>query len=212
MEGSEFLATDASQVNWYRLPEGSDLPPGWLDHSSVPEVTKLTDIVEYENSKGNWLHLKDARGAVFSIRLLQAGDYPKERIHKIINDHKRQEGDFSASLPKAFFAAAERAMPFAMEIDKKHALNVTLMKNGILLQTGSSAGTFSERVDWETPPEGLDEDIAFVIDGDLVDFIQKRSYNFYVRLSPGAAGRVMPRMLFETEYSWHLISSIMIAS
>lgn len=203
-EGKKVVSTDGYRINVFEV--SSDFPAFWVSDQSVNELMKFDNLVSYQ-IQGNWIHFSTENGIVFSIKTLNCEKFPKDKIFGAMDVSQPKEGDFSATFPKGLAEVIDRADAFAMDVSSHSAVRLVLSKKNIEVSAERSSGNYVEKIAWDEEITDDIEPITVYVDPVMMSFIFKRSLKFYLSQNQGKNGKVVPRLMFVTEKSRHLMST-----
>lgn len=203
-EGKDVVSTDGFQINRYELK--SELPKFWISDSSANELLKFSDIKEIQQ-QGSWVHFKTEGDAILSVKTLDAEKFPMEKLMKLMSTSEPKEDDLNASFPEELFNAIDRADAFAMDMSDHSAIRLVLSQDKIEVSSERSSGKYAEKVGWAEPIENTFEPITMYVDPEMMLFISKRSLKFYLSKVTSKTGKIIPRLMFISERSQHLMTT-----
>lgn len=206
VSGKEVFSSDGWQINSY-IMDKCKMPCFWISDNSVNEIIKLRKLNGVQ-SQGSWIHFKSEEGIIFSIKTLQSESYPINKIKSMIDVNNPKDDDLHGTFPKELFNAIDRAVSFSIDISEKSAVRLVISKDKIEVSSERSSGKYSEKVSWDTPMEDDFEPITVYVDSIMMQFVGQRSLEFYLIKGPKKNGKVIPRLLFVTENSIHLMSTL----
>lgn len=204
--GKDVVSTDGNQMNHY-IMEDSELPTFWVSDSSANELMKLKKLVALQ-LQGSWVHFKAEDGTIFSVKTLQAEKFPFEKIKNIIDTSDPEKAILHAKFPKDLFAAIDRAVSFSIDISEHNAVRLTLSKEKIEVSSERNSGKYSEKVAWSEEIKEDFEKVIVYVDASMMEFVGQRTVEFYMLKGPVRNGKVLPRLLFVTDSSKHLLSTL----
>lgn len=201
------VSTDGYQINKFEMKE-TELPTFWISDNSVTELLKLSGLVEMQ-LQGTWAHFKSSDGVVFSIKTLQAEKFPFDRVIGLLDTSKPKEGDFHAMFPMELFGAIDRADSFAIDISERSVVRLVLSNQNIEVSAERTSGKYSEKVAWGEGVEFKEtiEPITVYVDATMMSFMAKRSLEFYLQNFKSKTGKAIPRLLFVSDSSCHLMTT-----
>lgn len=201
------VSTDGYQINKFEMKD-TDLPTLWISDNSANELLKLSGLVEMQ-LQGTWAHFKSSDGTVFSIKTLQAEKFPFDRIVALLDTSKPKEDDFHAMFPMELFGAIDRANSFAIDISEHSAVRLVLSNQNIEVSAERTSGKYSEKVAWGEGVEFKEtiEPMTVYVDATMMSFMAKRSLEFYLQKFTAKNGKVIPRLLFVSDSSCHLMTT-----
>ena len=195
------ISTDGWQMNKFKM-EKTKLPEFWISDSSVDELLKIKSFEEMQLND-NWVSFKTKDGLILSLKTLNISQFPCEKVEKLLEVSKPKETDFHAKFPKELFNVIDRATSFGIDISERIAVRLVLSKEKIEVSSERASGKYSEKVAWDEEIKIDFEPITIYVDATMMEFIAKRSLEFYLYNSTG-----VPRLLFVTEQSIHLMSTL----
>lgn len=203
--GADIVSTDGNQMNCYVMKE-IELPEFWISDSSANELLKLKKLVAMQ-IQGPWVHFKAEDGTIFSIKTLQ-GQYPYKTIKNVIDTSDPEKATLHAKFPKELFNAIDRAVSFSIDISEHSAVRLIIGKEKIEVSSERSSGKYSEKVSWEEKIDSDFEPFTVYVDAQMMEFVAQRTVEFYLLKGPIRNGKSLPRLLFVTESSKHLLSTL----
>lgn len=203
-EGKDVISTDGFQINRYTLK--SELPKFWISDNSANELLKFTNIKEIQQ-KGNWVHFRTEDSSIFSVKTLDANKFPMEKLMKLMDTSKPKEDDLNASFPEELFNAIDRADAFAMNISDHSAIRLLLSPEKIEVSAERSSGKYAEKVAWGEGFNAKFDPITMYVDPTMMSFVSKRSVKFYLSKVESKSGKIIPRFMFISENSQHLMTT-----
>ena len=205
-EGDEIISTDGNQMNCYKLKDFK-LPKFWISDNSVAELLKLKKLIAMQVNK-TWCHFKAEDGTIFSIKTLQADKYPADKLLNILNSTNIEKSILHSKFPKGMFEAIDRAVAFSIEISEHLAVRLSISKEKIEISAERSSGKYNEKVSWDEEIKTDFEPLDIYVDANMISFISQRTPEFYLIAGPMVNGKCLPRLLFVTEVSRHLICTL----
>lgn len=202
--GKDVISTDGFQVNHCIIK--SELPKFWISDNSANELLKFTNI-KFIQQQGSWIHFKTEDESIFSIKTLDAEKFPVEKLMKLMDTSKPKKDDLNATFPEELFEAIDRADAFAMDISDHSAIRLVLSPDKIEVSSERSSGKYAEKVSWGEGFEGNFEPITLYVDPTMMSFISKRSLKFYLSKVTSKSGKIIPRFMFVSENSQHLMTT-----
>ena len=203
-EGKNVLSTDGYQVNLCKLK--SDLPKFWISDSSANELLKFNNLKSIQQ-QGNWVHFKAEDGSILSVKTLDAEKFPIEKLKKLMDTSKPKEDDLNATFPEELFNAIDRADTFAMSINDHSAIRLVLSPDKIEVSAERSSGKYAEKVAWGEGFNAEFEPITMYVDPVMMTFVSKRSLKFYLSKVTSKSGKIIPRFMFISDNSQHLMTT-----
>lgn len=205
-EGQDIISTDGNQMNCYTMKE-TELPKFWISDNSANELLKLKKLVSMQ-LQGTWAHFKAEDETMFSIKTLQADTYPASKLKNIIDTSNPEKATLHAKFPKDLFNAIDRAVSFSMDIFDHSAVRLVISKEKIEVSAERSAGKYSEKVDWDEEIKEDFEPLVVYVDAVMMQFVAQRTVEFYLLKGPMRNGKSLPRLLFVTDASKHLLCTL----
>lgn len=206
ISGNTVISTDGMQINKYEF-KNCDIPTIWISDNCVNELIKLRNLIKMQVN-GSWVHFQSEDGTIFSIKTLSTDKFPIEKIIPIIDTANPKKDDLHATFPKELFNAIDRAVSFSIDISERTAVRLIISKEKIEVSSERSAGKYNEKVSWDCEINGDFEPITVYVDTVMMEFAGQRSLEFYLMKGPLKNGKVIPRLLFVTENSLHLMSTL----
>lgn len=203
VEGSDAVSTDGYQMNIFSMKKS--LPRFWISDNSVNEILKLKKLVAMQ-LQGAWVHFKSDDGILFSVKTLQAEKFPFEKVKKIMDTTNSQKALLHAKFPKEMFEAIDRASSFSVDIDEHLGVKLIISKKKIEVSSERSSGKYNEKIDWEEELAVDFEPFVVYVDIQMMGFVAQRTTEFYLLQNNSA--KDTPRLLFVTENSKHLLSTL----
>lgn len=203
-DGKDIVSTDGFQINRYNVK--SDLPKFWISDSSANELLKFSNFKEIQK-QGNWVHFRTEDGSIFSVKTLDANKFPMEKLLKLMDTSQPKEDDLNATFPEELFNAIDRADAFAMDISDHSAIRLILSPEKIEVSSERSSGKYVEKVAWGEGFDAKFDPITMYVDPTMMSFISKRSLKFYLSKVTSKTGKVIPRFMFVSENSQHLMTT-----
>lgn len=200
------VSTDGFQINRYVFKNKIELPVFWISDNSANELLKFSGIKEIQ-SQGVWIHFRLEDGSIFSVKTLDAGKFPIEKIEKLMDTSEPKEDDLNAVFPSELFEAIDRADTFAMDISEHSAIRLTLSSEKIEVTSERSSGKYAEKVAWGEDFKGEIEPIEMYVDPVMMSFVAKKSLKFYLSKVTSKSGKIIPRFMFVSENSQHLVTT-----
>lgn len=203
-EGKNVISTDGFQINVCEIQE--KLPKFWISDNSANELLKFTNLKEIQQ-QGNWVHFKAEDGSILSVKTLDSEKFPTEKLMKLMDTSKPKDDDLKATFPEDLFAAIDRADAFAMDISDHSAIRLVLSKDKIEVSAERNSGKYAEKVAWGESIENDFEPIEMYVDPTMMSFVSKRSLKFYLSKVTSKSGKIIPRLMFVSERSRHLMTT-----
>lgn len=204
--GKTILSTDGFQINRYSFKDKGETPVFWISDNSSNELLKFPNIKEIQLQK-TWVHFKAEDGSIFSIKTLDANKFPVEKIEKLMDTSEPKEDDLNATFPAELFEAVDRADAFAMEISDHSAIRLVLSSDKIEVSAERSSGKYAEKVAWGEDFKATIEPITMYVDPVMMSFVAKRSLKFYLSKVKTKSGKMIPRFMFISDNSQHLMTT-----
>ena len=206
IEGQDIISTDGNQMNHYMMRK-TELPKFWISDNSANELLKLNKLIEMQ-VQGSWVHFKAENGTIFSVKTLQADVFPYSRIKSIIDASNPEKAMLHTKFPKELFSAIDRAVSFSIDISEHSAVRLVISKEKIEVSAERNAGKYSEKVAWEEEIKGEFEPFTVYVDAQMMQFVAQRTVEFYLLKGPVRNGKTLPRLLFVTDSSKHLLATL----
>lgn len=206
IEGKDIISTDGNQMNCYEMKD-MELPKFWISDNSANELLKLNKLVAMQ-LQGTWAHFKAENGTIFSIKTLQADAFPYSKIKTIIDTSSPDKAQLHSKFPKEMFSAIDRAVSFSIDISEHSAVRLVISKEKIEVSAERSAGKYNEKVAWEEEIKEDFEPFTVYVDASMMQFVAQRTVEFYLLKGPVRNGKTLPRLLFVTEASKHLLATL----
>lgn len=203
--GNDIVSTDGNQMNCYIMKE-TELPAFWISDNSANELLKLKKLIAMQ-IQGPWVHFKAEDGTIFSIKTLQ-GNYPYKTIKNVIDTSDPEKATLHAKFPKELFNAIDRAVSFSIDISEHSAVRLVISKEKIEVSSERNSGKYNEKVSWEEKIDSEFEPFTVYVDAQMMEFVAQRTIEFYLLKGPVRNGKSLPRLLFVTESSKHLLSTL----
>ena len=200
---TDITSSDGFQINQFRY-KGAGFEDFWISDDSAGELLKV-GILTHIQLKDTWAHFKTVNNTVFSVKTLQAGQWPYEVIQGILEGHKKTKTSVSATFPKELFDAIDRASSFYLDISDSRAVRLSISSKRILVSAERIAGKFEEKVAWGEEPPAF-ASFELYVDISMILFAARRSMSFYIHEIEDN----LPRMIFTTDNSIHLMASLSI--
>lgn len=206
VEDDSVVSTDGNQMNYYKLKE-TKLPKFWISDNSVNELLKLKKLVAMQ-VQGTWVHFKSEDGILFSVKTLQAESFPYNQVKTIIDTSDASKAILHAKFPKELFNAIDRAVSFSMDISEHSAIRLLISKEKLEVSSERSAGKYNEKVAWDEEIKTDFEPFTVYVDAQMMQFVSQRTVEFYLLKGPVRNGKSLPRLLFVTDASKHLLATL----
>lgn len=206
VNGKDIVSSDGNQVNCYTMKE-TELPKFWISDNSANELLKLKKLVSMQ-VQGTWAHFKAEDGTIFSIKTLQADSFPYDKLKNIVDTSDPAKAELHAKFPKDLFNAIDRAVSFSIDISEHSAVRLVISKEKIEVSAERSAGKYNEKVAWEEEIKTEFEPFTVYVDAVMMQFVAQRTVEFYLLKGPVRNGKSLPRLMFVTDSSKHLLSTL----
>ena len=206
--GKGVISTDGFQINSYTFKNEGETPVFWISDNSANELLKVSNIKEIQLD-GTWVHFKAEDESVFSIKTLDEKKFPIEKVEKLM-DINLKDDDLNATFPEELFKAVDRADAFAMEISDHSAIRLILTPKKIEVSAERSSGKYSEKVAWGEDFKAEFEPITLYVDSVMMTFVAKRSLKFYLSRFKSKSGKIVPRFMFVSDNSKHLMTTFVV--
>lgn len=203
-EGKDVVSTDGFQIN--RCILKSDLPKFWISDNSANELLKFNNLKEIQQ-QGSWVHFKAEDGSILSVKTLDSSKFPMEKLMKLMDTSKPKDDDLNATFPEELFRAIDRADTFAMNISDHSSIRLVLSPEKIEVSSERSSGKYAEKVAWGEGFNADFEPITMYVDPTMMSFVSKRSLKFYLSKIQSKSGKIIPRFMFVSENSQHLMTT-----
>lgn len=204
--GKNVISTDGFQINTYIFKNDGETPVFWISDSSANELLKFPNIKEIQLD-GTWVHFKAEDESIFSIKTLDEKKFPAEKIEKLMSISEPKDDDLSATFPEELFKAVDRADAFAMEISDHSAIRLILTPEKIEVSAERSSGKYSEKIAWDNDFKTKFDPITLYVDPVMMTFVAKRSLKFFLSKIKSKSGKIVPRFMFVSENSKHLMTT-----
>ena len=205
ISGKNVVSTDGYQINKFEMKD-TDLPTLWISDNSANELLKLSGLVEMQ-LQGTWAHFKSSDGTVFSIKTLQAEKFPFDRVVSLLDTSKPKEDDFHAMFPMELFGAIDRANSFAIDLSEHSVVRLVISSQHIEVSSERASGKYLEKVSWGQELKEAVEPMTVYVDATMMSFMSKRSLEFYLKKMKSNSGKIIPRLLFVSDSSCHLMTT-----
>ena len=204
VNGNDILSTDSYQINLFTTK--NLMPKFWIDDSRVNELLKIKNFKKVQTSK-TWVHFKNEDGVVFSLKTLNDANYPYNKVRNIITNANPSDDDFHATFPSALFKSVDIADSFAMDIVDQKVVRLVLTNDGIEVSSEKNSGSYVDLVPWEKPLEKSIEPIKMCVNPSMMSAMGARSCEFYLMHISNKNGKSMPRIIFVTPSSKHIMAA-----
>ncbi len=199
------LSTDGFQINQFRFDK-LKFPKFWISDNSATELLKFSTFKKIQVN-GNWVHFGFEDGTIFSVKTLMVDKFPETKILTVMGANKENENTFHATFPKALFPAIDRAVEFGIEIEGHNSVRLIIDPKYIEVSAERSSGKYNEKVQWEnTMPEF--EPLTVYVDSQMMQFMAKRTLDFYILYRKTKKGVDEPTLLFVSNNSRHLVTTL----
>lgn len=198
------VSTDGMQINMYNL--SAQLPKFWISDASLGELLKLKEFKKMQLD-GVWVHFKTEHDVVLSIKTLNDEKFPYEKIANLMDTAKPKDTDLHATFPKEVFAAVDRASDFSLESSDTQVVRLELSNDGIEVSAERNSGNYHETVSWDKPLNIDMEPMTIYVSPVMMNAMSLHSLDFYLMKLVGKGGAVLPRLMFVTEKSRHLMTT-----
>lgn len=206
IEGDDIVSTDGNQMNCYTITH-ANLPRFWISDNSAAELLKLKKLVAVQ-LRGSWVHFKTEDDIVFSVKTLQADSFPYQKVKSVIDTSDPEKAELHAKFPKNLFSAIDRAVSFSIDISERPAVRLVISNEKIEVSSERSTGKYHEKVAWEEKIQDKIEPFTVYVDALMMEFISQRTVEFYLLKGPVRNGKSLPRLLFVTNSSKHLLATL----
>lgn len=206
VEEQAIVSTDGNQMNYYSMKD-LKLPKFWISDNSANELLKLKKLVAMQ-LQGTWAHFKTEDGTLFSIKTLLAENFPFQSIKSVIDNSDTSKSLLHAKFPKDLFSAIDRAVSFSMDISDCSAVRLVISNSKIDVSAERNAGKYSEKVAWEEEIKTEFEPFMVYVDAQIMQSMSQKTMEFYLLRGPVRNGKSLPRLLFVTDSSKHLIATL----
>jgi len=198
---NDMTSSDGLQINRFGY-KGAGFANFWISDASVNELLKV-GILTHIQLKGAWAHFKTNDDTTFSVKTLQAEDWPYEAINKVLKGHERKMSSVSMVFPRELFDAIDRASSFCLDISDSKAVRLAIAPKRILVSAERIAGRYEEKVMWDKECPQFDA-FDLYVDIEMMLFVARRSLSFYIHENEKGS----PRMVFTTDNSVHLMTTL----
>lgn len=205
VKGKNIVSTDGWQINRYTMNGSTELPCFWISENSVNDLLKMGKL-EYMQMQDNWVHFKSDGGTIFSAKVLNSNGFPYDKVMNIIDENKPKDDDLSGTLPKELFGVIDRAASLSIDVLDRDVIRLKFSKDGIDVSSERSSGKYFERVLWDTDVDDF-EPIVIYVDVGMISNSENKGFEFYLVKGSKRNGKIIPRFLFKTERSIHLMST-----
>ena len=198
------VSTDSYQINVCEI--GRDLPKFWISDNSASELLKLEGLKEIQVGR-NWVHFKTKDEVIFSAKTLNNADYPYEKVMSLMDSASPKDETFHATFPKELFPAVERANNFSLSLLDQSVVRLVLSNEGIEVSSERNSGNYVENVLWDTPLEEEINPIKVYVNEEMMGSMVAHSLEFYLINMKAKNGKIIPRLLFISPSSRHLMAT-----
>lgn len=148
ISGKDIVSTDQSRINHYELE--SELPTVWIDDPSINELMKLAKASSMAVSAG-WAHFKLENGAIFSTRIKDPSQYPKDILVEKIQAIQCHCELSALELPRKLPEALERVSVLAFDSKDASSSPIKMVVNseGIQLYAENPSGSIEDSIPWD---------------------------------------------------------------
>lgn len=202
---NNIISTDGWTMNRYTMKE-TTLPDFWLSENSVNELLKIKNFIQFQ-LQGTWAHFRTEDNTIFSIKTLQVEKYPVDKINSVLNKSTPKEGDIHSTFPESLFKAIDRATSFSIDISEHSAVRIELKPENITVSSERNSGKYLEDISWDVEV-GEFEPFLIYVDAGMIQSVANHSLQFYLLKGPLVNGKQIPRLLFTTDSSVHLMSTL----
>lgn len=207
MSGNVALSTDGFQIHMYEMKK--NVTEFYISDSTLNELVKIKGLKRVQVRR-NWVHFETDNCVIFSAKTLNANNFPFDKIMGVMQASNPDENDFHATFPMEVFFAIERADNFALDINNDSVVRLTISKDKIGISSEKASGKYNEDVEWEKPIEGEFEPIIVYVNNTMIQTMGTHSLEFYIKNMVDKKGRGVPRFLFVTESSKHLMNTVLV--
>lgn len=193
-------STDGRRINRFQLEK--EMETFWIRDNSAGELLKLGDLEQYGVSSA-WVHFKSGE-TFFSCMRLADGNFPFEKMEKVLEKHIQVDSDISNTLPDGVDMAIDRASAMSMEVSGYKAVRMILGTDSVEIFSQRFAGSYSEKIPWEKPFKKGIAPVSVLIDCDSARYALIRSKKFYVK----QVEKNTVRLVFFDDLFTHLIATL----
>lgn len=205
ISGNTIVSTDGFQMNKYELKE-LNLPTFWITDNSVNELLKLKGLKEIQ-VQDTWVHFRLENGTLFSIKTLNKDKFPFAKIKSVMDNSSPKEDTLHAKFPKELFNSIDRALSFSMDVSEHSVVRLILSKDNIDVSSERLSGKYAEKINWDEEIKEEFSPITVYVDAMMMNFVSTRSLEFYLIKGTERNGKCIPRLLFVTDQSTHLMTT-----
>lgn len=198
------LSTDGFQINQFKFDK-LRFPKFWISDNSASELLKFSAFKQLQVN-GNWVHFKFEDGTIFSVKTLMVDKFPSAKIISVMDTNKESENNFHATFPKALFPAIDRAVEFGIDIEGHNSVRLQIDPKYIEVSAERSSGRYDEKVQWEADMKEF-EPLTVYVDSQMMQFMSKRTLDFYILYRKTKKGADEPTLLFVSNNSRHLMTT-----
>lgn len=184
VSGKDLLSTDQARINHFTLD--AEMDTFWLDDPAVSEFMKLGKAVEY-CLDGSWLHLKLENGTIFSAKIKDHSQFPKDVLVGHVDALKNPEGGHANRLPKSLSEAVGRVATMASgEGNTSQLIRLTLKDKELELFAEKPGGSVEDGVEWEKPFDEGFQPIQLWVEAAFLLEASKKVMDFHIGSADGA--------------------------
>ena len=199
------LSTDGYQINLCTL--GKELPKFWISDSSVAELIKLNKLKQVQIGR-TWVHFKTTEDVILSVKTLNDINYPYDKVMALMKSSTPKDDTFTATFPEGLFPAVERADSFSFDLLDQSVVRLILSNDGIEVSSERNSGKYVENIPWEAPLENpIKEPIKVFVNAGMMGSMVVHSLKFYLMNLKAKNGTIIPRLLFVSPSSRHLMAT-----
>lgn len=207
VNGDVVLSTDGFQIHVYKMK--SQLSEFYISDSTLNELLKLKGLKRVQVNR-TWVHFETDHNVIFSAKTLNAKNLPFDKIMAVMDSSSPTDEDFHATFPLEVFLAIERADNFALDINNDSVVRLTISTDKIGVSSEKASGKYNEEIEWEKPIEGNFEPTIVYVNNTMMQTMGMHSLEFYIKNMIDKKGRSVPRFLFVTESSKHLMNTVLV--
>lgn len=201
---TNMLSTDGYQINVCTLSK--NLPKFWIADASATELLKLTGLKEIQIGR-TWVHFRTENGVIFSVKTLNDANYPYAKVMALIDSSAPTDDTFHATFPQSLFSAVERADSFSFDLLDWSVVRLVMTNDGIEVSSERNSGKYIENVPWDKPLDSEIEPIKVFVNANMMSCMVQHSLEFYLINMKAKNGKVIPRLLFVSPSSRHLMAT-----
>lgn len=142
-KGGTFISTDSYIINTYKSADS--FPDFWIGKDAVSELLKWSNFDSVQMNK-MWLQFKSSDGTVFSVRCLDLGLFPFDRVNAVLKSTTELEPALSSTFTKEFYESVNRASIFSGESDGHSTVNLKIGSAGTSVLSKRLSGEYEEFV------------------------------------------------------------------